>query len=114
MNFENDIQQWVAIDNKMKEYSTETKNLREKKNILTEKIMEHVENNNMSHNIINITDGQLRFQTNKITPPLTFSFITECLNDCIEDSEQVNQLIKYFKEKRKFKYVSDVKRTYTN
>jgi len=56
MNFENDIQQWVAIDNKMKEYSTEVKKLREKKNILTEKIMEHVENNNMSHNVINITD----------------------------------------------------------
>ena len=114
MNFEDDIQQWVMIDNKMKEYSAEVKKLREKKSNLTEKIIEHVENNNMNHTVVNITDGQLRFQTNKVTPPLTFSFITQCLNDCIEDSEQVNQLIKYFKEKRKFKYVSDVKRTYSN
>jgi hypothetical protein len=114
MNFEEDIQNWVTIDNKMKEHSAEVKRLREKKSILTDKIIEHVENNNMNHTVVNITDGNLRFQTNKITPPLTFSFITKCLNECIEDGEQVKQLIQYFKEKRTYKYVSDVKRTYTN
>ena len=114
MEFENNIQEWVAIDNTIKEYSTEVKKLREKKNSLTGIIMEHVDDNNMNHNVINITDGQLRFQTTKITPPLTFSFITECLNDCITDENQVKQLIQYFKEKRKCKYVSEVKRTYSN
>jgi predicted transcriptional regulator len=114
MEFENNIQEWVSFDNKIKEYNIEVKKLREQKNSLTERIMEHVENNNMNHNIVNITDGQLRFQTTKVTPPLTFSFITECLNNCISDEEQVKQLILYFKENRKYKYVSDVKRTYSN
>lgn len=113
MDFEECIQEWVETDNKLKEYLPVTKNLRERKNALTGEIMTHVENNNMENNVINITDGQIKFQNVKVTAPLTFTFITECLNDCISDETQVKQLIAYIKQKRAVKYVADVKRTYT-
>lgn len=114
MSFEECIQEWIETDNKIKEYLPVTKQLRERKHALTGEIMTHVENNEMENKVINITDGQIKFQNVKVTAPLTFTFITECLTDCISDETQVKQLIAYIKQKRAIKYVADVKRTYTN
>ena len=84
------------------------------KNNLTSNIITHAVDNNMSHSTIQITDGSLKFQNTKVTSPLTFKFITECLNDCIDDPNQVKVLIDYIKKKREVKYVPEVKRSYTN
>jgi hypothetical protein len=113
MSFEDNIKQWVMIDNQIKQYSAHVKELRQQKNNLSNNIISHAVDNNMSHNTIQITDGTLKFQNMKVTSPLTFKFITECLNDCIEDEEQVKMLINYIKKKREVKYVPEVKRTYS-
>ena len=112
MSFENNIREWVTVDNKLRQYGTAIKGLREEKSQLTTYIITHVADNNMSHNTIQISDGILKFQNMKVTSPLTFKFITECLNDCISDEEQVKQLVKYIKQKREVKYVAEVKRSY--
>ena len=66
----------------------------------------------MSHARIQISDGLLKFQNNKVTSPLTFKFLKQCLSECIENEEKVEQLINYIKEKREVKYVPDIKRLY--
>ena len=38
MSFENQIQQWVSLDNQLKQLNEKTKDLREKRNTLEEKI----------------------------------------------------------------------------
>ena len=38
--------------------------------------------------------------------------LEECLNECIQNEDQVKQIIKFIKSKREFKYVSDIKRFY--
>lgn len=113
MNFEEQIKQWVQIDNQVKQYNTYVKELRQQKNNLSNTIIAHAVDNNMSHDTISITDGSLKFQNVKITSPLTFKFITKCLNDCIDDDKQVKILIDYIKKKRQVKYVPEMKRTYT-
>ena len=55
---------------------------------------------------------ELKFQNTRVTAPLTFKFLEECLNECINGEEQVKQIIKYIKSKRDVKYVSDIKRSY--
>jgi hypothetical protein len=112
MSFENNIKEWVQIDNQIKQYSLHVKELRKQKNNLSNNIIAHAVENNMSHNTIKITDGSLKFQNVKVTSPLTFKFITECLSDCIEDKEQVKILVDYIKKKRDVKYVAEMKRTY--
>ena len=112
-SFENNIRQWVTIDNQLKKYSSEMKRLREQKSILSNNILAHAVDNNLSHSVIEISDGSLKFQNVKVTSPLTFKFITECLNDCIENEDQVKQLVNYIKQKRDVKYVPEVKRSYT-
>ena len=114
MSFEEKIKEWVLVDNQIKQYNAHIKSLRQQKNNLSNNIIAHAVENNMSHNTIQITDGSLKFQNVKVTSPLTFKFITECLKDCIEDEELVKLLIDYIKKKREVKYVPEVKRTYTN
>ena len=56
----------------------------------------------------------LKFATTvKVCNPLTFKFITDCLNEIINDPEKVKQIINYLKEKRESKYVEEIKRFYS-
>ena len=112
MSFEDNIREWVALDNRIKNSIAELKVLRNQRGTLCTGIIDHVADNNMSHNTIQISDGLLRFQNAKITSPLTFKFITQCLKECIIDEEQVAKLIQYIKEKREIRFVPEVKRTY--
>ena len=112
MSFEDNIREWVTLDNRIKNSTAELKVLRSQRSTLCNGIIDHVATNNMSHNTIQISDGLLRFQNAKVTSPLTFKFITQCLNECIVDEEQVAKLIQYIKEKREVRFVPEVKRTY--
>ena len=112
MDFADKIKEWVTTDNRIKINSNELKTLRNHRSELTNSIIDYVTVHDMTHNTIQISDGLIKFQNIKITPPLTFKFITQCLKDCIENEEQVKQLINYIKEKRAIRYVPEVKRTY--
>ena len=109
--FQKNIQDWVNIDNQIKNLNAELKSLRSNKNVLTNSIFTYAESNNLENAIIQISDGKLKFQNVKTTSPLTFKFIEECLNECIPE-EQVKQLIKFIKQKRTSQYNYDIKRTY--
>ena len=47
MSFEQHLQQWVAIDNQMKTLNDRMKELRDKKNVLSQNINTHIETNNI-------------------------------------------------------------------
>ena len=61
MNFENQIKQWVQLDNQLKELNQQTKELREKRNSLEKTITTYAESNNHSNSTIQISDGKLKF-----------------------------------------------------
>ena len=112
MDFTESIREWVAIDNKIKKYQEEIRRERSVRNELTTTILGQAEESNMQHAVIEITDGRLKFQNTRVTAPLTFRFLEDCLNECINGEEQVKQIIKYIKSKREVKFVPDIKRTY--
>ena len=112
MDFTESIREWVAIDNKIKKYQEEIRRERSIRNELTTTILGQAEESNMQHAVIEITDGRLKFQSTRVTAPLTFRFLEDCLNECINGEEQVKQIIKYIKSKREVKFVPDIKRTY--
>ena len=68
MNFEEDVKNWVMIDNKIKQESENIKGLRKKRNHLTSKIFSYAEENNLENAVIEISDGKLKFQQSKQTP----------------------------------------------
>uniref|UniRef100_A0A6C0C375 Uncharacterized protein n=1 Tax=viral metagenome TaxID=1070528 RepID=A0A6C0C375_9ZZZZ len=112
MSFQENIQKWVALDNKIKQINSETRLLRQQKNEISTDIFDYAETNNLQNAIIEITDGKLKFQQSKSSSPLTFKFIESCLNDCIKNEEQVKMIIKFIKQKREFRYSNDIRRTY--
>jgi uncharacterized coiled-coil DUF342 family protein len=114
MSFENQIQQWVSIDNQIKELNEQLRELRDQKNELNDTIATHVENSNLSNATVQISDGRIRFVKVKDTQPLTFKYLESCLRDIIKNEDQVNKILDYIKNKREVKYVSEIKRIYNN
>jgi predicted transcriptional regulator len=114
MSFEQNIQQWVVIDNQMKQLQDKLKELREKKNAISDNIETHIENNELTNTSVKLSDGQLKFVKVKETQPLTFKHLETCLGEIIKNEEQVKKIVEYIKNKREVKYVSEIKRLYNN
>jgi hypothetical protein len=112
MTFEENIKNWVSIDNQLKILNHKTKHLRIDRNDLMDSIIEYVDTNSLSNATIKISDGKLRFANTKQTAPLTLKFIEQCLGECVGNEEQVLQIMNYIKEKRDIKYLPDIKRYY--
>ena len=114
MIFEQNIQQWVAIDNQIKILNDRMKELREKKNTISEQINTHIETSHLSDTSIKLNDGQLKFINVKETQQLTFKYLETCLSEIIKNEEQVKKIVDYIKNKREVKYVPEIKRLYSN
>lgn len=112
MSFESNIKEWVTLDNEIRQRNEALKELRERRNLLTSNIYEHVKTNNLGNAVIQISDGKLRFQNVKVTKPLTLKFIQECLSDCIDSEDDVKAIMGVIKSKREANYVDDIKRYY--
>lgn len=114
MSFEQQIQQWVQIDNQLKGFNEKIKELRDKKNSISEQINIHIEEKQLNNAAIKITDGQLKFIKIKETQPLTFKYLETCLSEIIKNEEQVKKIVEYIKNKREVKYIPEIKRYYNN
>jgi ferritin len=113
MNFENSIKNWINLDNRLKLLNDEIKKLRNDKNIIQDRILNYVENNNLSKTTIEINDGKLKFNNSRTTQPLTLKFIQECLNEVISDKSDVEKIIDYIKSKREITEKMIVNRYYS-
>jgi hypothetical protein len=114
MSFEQQIQQWVTIDNQMKILNDKMKELRDKKNNISEQINTYIETSQLNNSSIKISDGQLKFIKVKETQQLTFKYLETCLSEIIKNEEQVKKIVEYIKNKREVKYVPEIKRLYAN
>ena len=114
MSFEQHIQQWVTVDNQMKQLTEKIKELRDIKNTLNDAIFSHVEKSNLSNSTVQISDGKIKFVQTKDTQVLTFKYLETCLHEIIKNEDQVNKIIDYIKNKREIKYVPEIKRFYNN
>jgi hypothetical protein len=112
MEFQEDIKQWVSKDNQIRAHSERIKGLRQDKNTLTGRIFEYAEENNLHHAVVQITDGKLKFHNTKVTAPLTFRLVEECLTKCLNSEEQAKEIIKFIKSERGSSVKSEIKRFY--
>jgi hypothetical protein len=111
-SFQDNIKDWVAVDNRIKNLNGEIKQLRTQKNERAQIIMNYVESNNLSNAIVNISDGKLRFTETKQKEPLTFKYIEACLSKCIAGEKDVKDIMKFIKTNRETKIINDIKRSY--
>jgi len=114
MSFENQIQQWVQMDNQLKQLNERTKELREKKNTLEKNITSYVSSNNLSNSTVQIGDGKLKFANTKVPEPLTFKYLEKTLGEIIKNESQVQLIMEHIKQKRTIKIVPEIKRFSNN
>jgi hypothetical protein len=114
MAFEDSIRKWAALGSKISDINTSVKELRNERNNLETSIIRHVEDNSLNGATIKLSDSKLKFINNKITPPLTFKFIKSCLDDIIEDTNEVDEIINYIKDRRESKTSLGIKRFFNN
>ncbi len=112
MDFENNIKQWVYLDNKIKTANEQLREMRDNRNNLQEKILIQVKDNELNNSTIKISDGLLRFSTTKVTKPLTLKFIENCLADIINEKESITKIMNYIKSKREINSNEEIKRFY--
>ncbi len=114
MSFENQIQNWVSIDNQLRILSEKMKELRDKKNTIGENILEHAKKNNLTKSTIQISDGKLKFTNTKVASPLTFKYLEKSLSEIIHNESQVKAIVEHLKQNREFNMVEDIKRFSVN
>ena len=114
MSFENQIQQWVQLDNQLKQLNDKTRELREKRNTLEQNITNYASSNNLSNATVQISDGKLKFANTKVPEPLTFKYLEKTLREVIKNESQVKLIMEHIKQKRAVKLVPEIKRFSNN
>lgn len=114
MSFENNIQQWVSVDNQLKTLNDKMKTLRETRNTLSGNITDYAKKNNLSNSTVNIGNEKLKFVNSKLQPPLTFKFLEKTLGEVIRNEVQAKLIVEQIKDKRETKIVPEIKRFSNN
>jgi hypothetical protein len=114
MSFQNQVQQWILIDNQLKILNDKVKELREKRSSATDNLINYASANNLSSSVIQISDGKLKFANTKVTEPLTFKYVEKTLGEVIKNESQVKLIMEHLKNKRETKIVSEIKRVSNN
>jgi hypothetical protein len=114
MSFENQIKQWVQLDNQLKDLNERTKELREKRNSLEKNITTYAASNNLSNSTVQLSDGRLKFTNTKVPEPLTFKYLEKTLAEVIKNENQVKLIMEHIKQKREIKIVPEIKRFSNN
>jgi len=114
MSFEQNIQQWIQLDNQLKMYSEKIKELRDKKNVLEKNITAHATNNNMLNSAITTSKEKLKFVNTKIASPLSFRYLEKSLGEIIKNKDQLDRIILHIKNNRDIRVIQEIKRFSNN
>jgi hypothetical protein len=113
-DFNTSMSEWVNIDNRIRQLNEQLSKLKEEKNEIGDKLNEYVEVRAIEKKTINVNlkDSQIKFVTTKVPQTLTFKYLESCLEEIIDNEEQVTQIIEYIKSNRKIENVNEIKRIY--
>ncbi len=111
MSFEDNIKEWVMLDNQVRLHNDKLKQLKDKRTALSDKIVS-VDNfdTQLCNRTLQISDGKLKFVQSRVTPALSFKYVEDSLKHIIRNEEQVTQIIQYLKDNREIKMVPEIKR----
>jgi hypothetical protein len=106
MNFEQQVQQWTAIDNQLKRLNEQTKQLREKRAALSNTILKQA-----TTSTVKISDGTLKFVNTRVPEQLTFKYLERSLAGIIKNENHVKQIMDHIRANREITVVQEIKRS---
>lgn len=112
MSFEENIKEWVALDNQLKLYNDKIKEIKEKRAVVSDKIIGIDDfETKLCNKSLQISDGKLKFVYTKSSTALTFKYVEETLKKIIRNERQVEQIIQYLRDNREIKMTPEIKRS---
>lgn len=112
MSFEENIKEWVALDNQLKLYNDKIKQIKEKRAIVSDKIVGIDDfETKLCNKSLQISDGKLKFTYTRSTTTLSFKYVEESLKKIIRNEQQVEQILKYLRDNREIKMIPEIKRS---
>jgi hypothetical protein len=81
------IKEWMSIDNDMKKLQKHMKEYRERKKVLSEKLVEIMKTNNVD--CFDISEGKIIYTKNNVKSTLNKKHILECLTTYFSDNTTV-------------------------
>ena len=79
MSLEENIKNWVVLDNLHKKLNAQVKEIRDKKTDLTGNIITNFSEKNIDSPIIKISDGKLSLIETQHANVISFKFLLDCL-----------------------------------
>ncbi len=110
MSFDNQIQQWIQLDNQLKKINEQAKQLREQRNSLEQTITTYAKSNNMMNTTVQLNTDKLKFVDAKLQEPLTFKYLERSLAEIIKNESQVQLIMEHLRQKRASKIVPEIRR----
>lgn len=102
MSLEHKAQQWLLLDNQLKQLGEKVKELREKKNKLTEEMVEEQKTG--------LLPQKLKIVETRVAETLTFKYLEKTLSQIIKNPDQVKTIVEFVKQNREIKSVTEIKR----
>lgn len=102
MSIEQKIQQWILLDEQIKQLGEKTKDLREKKNKLTESILEN--------GLENLPKNKVKVVESRVAEGLTFRYLSRSLSQIIKNPTQVETILNFLKQNREIKTIQELKK----
>ncbi len=83
------MDQWIQIDNRLKEVNEYARQLRSKRDQLEDYIIKN-----------NIVNDRVKVVDSKQYEPLTFKYLEMRLDEIIKNKDQLQQIVEYIKKRR--------------
>ena len=112
MTLQDNIKEWIKIDNEITSLNFRVKELRDSKKPIQSNIMEHIETENLFDATVKISDGRLKFVQQRQSAPLTLKYVEQCLKEKIENEDTVENIMNHIKNSRECKQTTAIKRFY--
>lgn len=114
MSFEEKLNLWINLDNKIKVMNENIKQLKEQRDTLENEITLFSKENNLVNSFIKINDNKVKIINTKISEPITFKYLEKSLADIINNQEQIQLIIQHLKDNRQNKIIQEIKRYNNN
>lgn len=112
--FQQQMKQWVLIDNQLKEWNAKIKTLREKRHFIEQNVTAYANSNHLDQKMFQLGETKLKITNAKVPEPITFRYLEKTLSEIIQNEEHVKSIMEHIKMKRNIKMVPEIKRFSSN
>jgi Family of unknown function (DUF5760) len=92
------IKVWLQMDSDIATLSNQLKEKKREKKEMTDALMATMKSKEIE--VVNLNDGRIELKSNKTKKPLSTKLLKECLQQCLQEKDKVDEIFNYIQENR--------------